>query len=1791
MNEIVQMKKKHYLNFSFFFILQLSNSLFAFFPTQVIDPTFKAKTEHLPLAYKHLGFQENKGQFADVKGNLAPYVLFKASAPNLNIWITNTGITYQFLKIEEKKTNKKHGSFSMRETELESQWHRVDMILKNAVIKKENAITEGEISTIQTNYFLGHCPNGVMDVKTHTKIIIKNIYEGIDWIIYTTNGINGSSLKQDFIVHPNANTNQIKLIYEGSGEFTASKNQLSFKNQLGEIEEGQLLCYQGNESNVVPSNYMIIKNTSLSNLGAGNTARVNNGSGSTLSTEKTFSYEISIQTANYTKNETLIIDPQLIWSTFYGSAGGEEIKAMDRDPVTGDLYAVGAAGYSGFPLVIVSGAYNQFFPGDIKDAFILKYNASGVPLWCTFLGGINEDQAYAVCVDQSSNIIVVGKTRSYDFPAVTPGGGAYYQSINNAYSQDAFISKFNSNGALFWSTSYGGSVEETAYGVCTDQSGNIFVTGATNSSNFPRLNPGGGAYMQTMVNANASVFEDAFILKFNSVGVRLWATFYGGNNFDFAYAIACDAAGNVFITGEALSFGNTGPFPVFDPAGGAFYNAALNGGSDAFVVKFNNNGVRQWATLLGGDNIDKGLSIKCDALSNIIITGITGSLTGFPTLNPGGAAYCKNTNNNPTGSLDAFILKFNNNGVQTWGTYYGGSGNEDFATNDNIEIVDGCNSIIITFNTESTNVPTINNNCAVGYLKTANSGANDVFIAKFNSSGVHLWGGYFGGNGEDRGEALAVDLSNDVYIAGAWGLLAGGPNINNSTYPLINPGGGAYYNDTFNGGTNDAYIAKFKNVELNPTFIPASVNSTICASCNGSATITINCGDAPFNYTWSNGTQALNSTSNTNTITGLCPGTYTVTAISGCNKALTATYTITGTYGITPTVTTNGTLTINCTNTTGNISANAIPISSTYSWTGPGIVSGANTSSPLVNAGGTYIVTANYFGCTKTATVTVINNNTPPNLTTTGSSFEINCLYASDTITALSTTSGVTYNWSGPVIVSGGTTPTPTVNAPGTYTVVTTNPTNGCTSSAVVNVTQNTTTPNLSAGASLMLTCTITSSNISASSNTTGVIYNWNGPGIVSGNTTSTSTVSQPGTYTVTVTNPVNGCTETTTLVVDQNIVIPDVSVGSGFMLTCAHTSGTISANSITSGVTYQWTGPNIISGNTNKNATVNAQGTYTITVTNPANGCTATKTVIITSDNSIPDLTAGTPLTLNCLILDGTINASSLTPDAAYSWSGPGIVSGENTSMPTVNKPGSYIVTITDPLTGCTAVGSVLVINDNAPPAITATTAATITCVTIIDTITVTSLTPGATYNWSGTIVSGSTSDSAVINAPGTYTVTVTNPTNGCTNTAAVIVNLNITSPNAVAGNPITLTCAATNKPITVSSTTPGANYIWSGPGIVSGSTTSSPIVNRAGIYTVILTDPVNGCTRSASVTANQNTVPPNVTAGAALTLTCSSTSNSISASSTTLGTTFSWSGPHIISGANTSTLIVDSIGTYTVSAIDPINGCISKDSVLVNSNLIPPNVASGPDLTLHCNLTSSTITASSTTLNAAYSWAGPGTITNGNTISPTVNTQGNYTVTVTNPINGCTKTSTVAVVVQPLPSAYINAGVTIILGNSTTLYAGGGGNYSWFPTIGLSCSTCQNPVAAPADTITYCVTVTDQYGCSDSACVRINVVDPCPPSDKDFPIPNVFSPNGDNENDLFYLKDWNNECIIEFSIEIYDRWGLKLFESNGNDIFWDGRTPSGIETSAGTYYYLVKVRKTRNEVKVYKGFIMLTR
>ena len=300
----------------------------------------------------------------------------------------------------------------------------------------------------------------------------------------------------------------------------------------------------------------------------------------------------------------------------------------------------------------IAGAY--VLNGDRQVSFEVAAYDAGEPLiidpvliYSTYLGGSFSDRSFGIAVDASGNAYVTGDTSSSDFPTASP------VQASNVGSGDAFVTKLNAAGnALVYSTYLGGSSRDNGNGIAVDVSGNAYVTGRTDSANFPTASP---------IQAARNGSNDAFVTKLNAAGNALvYSTYLGGTGFEAGFGIAVDASGNAYVAGETGS----SDFPTAN----AIQPAYGGGVRDAFVTKLNPAGSALiYSTYLGGSSTEPGHGIAVDASGNAYVTGFTAS-TDFPTASPVQPAFSG-------GNWDAFVTKLNAAGnALVYSSYLGGMG-------------------------------------------------------------------------------------------------------------------------------------------------------------------------------------------------------------------------------------------------------------------------------------------------------------------------------------------------------------------------------------------------------------------------------------------------------------------------------------------------------------------------------------------------------------------------------------------------------------------------------------------------------------------------------------------------------------------------------------------------------------------------------------------------------------------------------------------------------------------------------------------------------------------------------------------------------------------------------------------------------------------------------------------------------------------------------------------------------------------------------------------------------------
>lgn len=389
-------------------------------------------------------------------------------------------------------------------------------------------------------------------------------------------------------------------------------------------------------------------------------------------------------------------------------------------------------------------------------------------IYSTYLGGSSGDFGTSIAIDSVGNAYVTGNTQSADFPTTA---GAFQPAFAGGIN-DAFITKLNSDGTgLIYSTYLGGTGNDFGLGIAVDSTGDVYVTGGTQSADFPTT---AGAFQTALAGST-----DVFVTKLNDTGSALiYSTYLGGSSSNSGLGIAVDSTSDAYVTGGTQS----ADFPT---TAGAF-QTAIAGNTDAFVTKLNDTGTAlSYSTYLGGSGDDRGEGVAIDHTGNAYVTGVTRS-PDFPTTPD---AFQTTFN----GSDDAFVTKLNADGTaQIYSTYLGGT---DDDTGEGIAVDQNGHAYVSGF-TSSTDFPT-----TTGVFQPAyGGGANDAFISKFNADGTALiYSTYLGGSDSDQSFGIAIDHSGNAYVTG-------------ETFSTDFPTTANAFQPTFAGGVSDAFITK-----LNPT--------------------------------------------------------------------------------------------------------------------------------------------------------------------------------------------------------------------------------------------------------------------------------------------------------------------------------------------------------------------------------------------------------------------------------------------------------------------------------------------------------------------------------------------------------------------------------------------------------------------------------------------------------------------------------------------------------------------------------------------------------------------------------------------------------------------------------------------------------------------------------------------------------------------------------------------------------------------------------------------------------------
>jgi hypothetical protein len=364
-------------------------------------------------------------------------------------------------------------------------------------------------------------------------------------------------------------------------------------------------------------------------------------------------------------------------------------------------------------------------------------------LWSQRFGNTHDDVGWGVATDTSGSVFITGLFTSDSFSPVDFGGGPLLSCFD-----DIFVAKYDPNGVYQWSKRLGACGVDFAYDIIVDASGNVLVTGSV----IGTVNFGGGP-------TAGGYLDDVFVAKYDPDGSHLWSARFANPGNEYAYGVAVDVSGATFLTG---TFNGTADF-----GGGPFVTA---GKRDIFLAKYDAGGAHEWSHRFGSTLEDWSRGVAVDAAGSVYVVGTFRGSVDF-----GGGILTS------AGLADVFLAKYDSHGVHQWSRRFGDIANDE---GNSIEL-DASGNVVIT----GAFVYTVDFG---GGPLTSSMYSDDIFLAKFDPAGGHLWSRSLGGASPDLGYDLDVDASGDVLLTG---IFSGAADF----------GGGFIAG----AGQNDIFVAKY----------------------------------------------------------------------------------------------------------------------------------------------------------------------------------------------------------------------------------------------------------------------------------------------------------------------------------------------------------------------------------------------------------------------------------------------------------------------------------------------------------------------------------------------------------------------------------------------------------------------------------------------------------------------------------------------------------------------------------------------------------------------------------------------------------------------------------------------------------------------------------------------------------------------------------------------------------------------------------------------------------------------
>ncbi|MFO1478401.1 MAG: SBBP repeat-containing protein [Verrucomicrobiota bacterium] len=714
---------------------------------------------------------------------------FVAQGRDCQLLLSPTEAVYLFGQRAELLSTESLGRVSLN-TWGPLQTRRLSVRLLNA---SPEATLSGTGPTLgRANHYIGNDPAlWRAGVPLFSGVQVRSVYPGID---LTYHADNSARLEYDFILAPGARPDRIALQFDGADSVTVdAQGNLVLKIGDDQVRQHRPEIYQvrGGKRIAIPGGYRLL---------GPNTA--------------------GFKVGNYDASRPLVIDPVVTFADYIGGKKKDQAWAVAAD-TAGNVYVVGET--LSLDLATTANALQTNYQGGhsgFGDGFVARFQGGTNLDYLTYLGGKQQEAAFAVAVDKNDNsVFVTGYTDSTNFP-ITPGAfqtkpGGTNLNARLIYPLDAFVTKLSSSGTLVYSTYIGGIKRDVGLGIAVDNLDRAYVTGLSESSNY--VDASGisnfvkgyyvyGKNSQTRSNYQGNIYHqngDAFVARLNAAGSAMeYYSFLGGSNQDIGQGIAVDSAYCAYVVGftSSTNFPTTNVFTspltnLFALQPSSFLNNQSNHSfyADGFLCKVASDGLSlEYSSYIGGSNQDQALAVAVDPSYNAYVTGFTFS-TNFP-VTDASTNFDRWTTNKPV-NCDVFVTKFSPDGqIATNGGYsltFGGKGADQgygIAVDDagNAYITGGTSSrsnfagiYYMTNFFPSTNTSTVSNTLysmiATNGFSPTNStpkskGTNDAFIVVLDTSGSNLFSAFYGGRNNETATGIALDPSASpnmlVYIVG-----------------------------------------------------------------------------------------------------------------------------------------------------------------------------------------------------------------------------------------------------------------------------------------------------------------------------------------------------------------------------------------------------------------------------------------------------------------------------------------------------------------------------------------------------------------------------------------------------------------------------------------------------------------------------------------------------------------------------------------------------------------------------------------------------------------------------------------------------------------------------------------------------------------------------------------------------------------------------------------------------------------------------------------------------------------